>query len=100
MLQRLLKDKLTNQLSETIVNNCLFDAPIVYKKRAHPMRGIKLTFKDETGGMLWAFDKAKYIFNYKAFDSFIRIPITREQGDKIWEKFLFTFDSKYNYEDV
>ena len=100
MFRNLFKDKLSKQLSDTIVQNCLFEGPIVYKKRAHSMRGIKLTFKDETGGMLWAFDNTKYIFNYKAFDSFIRIPITRDQGDKIWEKFLFTFQNKYEYEDI
>ncbi len=30
----------------------------------------------------------------------IKIPFTQEQGDKIWEKFLITFQKKYSIEDV
>jgi hypothetical protein len=94
------KNKLQKQVSECIVKNCLFDAAVIYKKRAQAMRGIKLCFKDETKGMLWALDSNKYIFNYAAFDTFIRIPLTREQGDKVWEKFLSTFQGKYEFQDV
>jgi hypothetical protein len=94
------KNKLQKQLSKSIVKNCLFDAAIIYKKRAQAMRGIKLCFKDNTQGVMWALDSNKYIFNYGAFDTFIRIPLTRDQGDQVWAKFLSTFQGKYEYEDV
>jgi hypothetical protein len=100
MLKLIKKTSFEQTVIESIVRNCLFEKAIVCRPRAKSIRGIKLSFKDETSGMLWAIDGKKYIFNYYAFDTIIKIPISQEQGDTIWEKFLFTFQNNYTYEDV
>ena len=91
------KENLSDKIIKSVVSNCLFDKAIIYTQR---MKGIKLSFKDGTYGMLWCYNGKTYFFNYQAFDSIIKVPLTQEQGDKIWEKFLITFQKKYSIEDV
>ena len=84
-------DKLTKELAENIVKNCILADSAIYKPN-DKMSGINLSFKDESSGILCAYDKGdKYFFNFKAFDSIIKIKFTRDQGDDIWMKFMDKF---------
>lgn len=94
------KENLSDKIIKSVVSNCLFDKAIIYTQRMKGINGIKLSFKDGTYGMLWCYNGKTYFFNYQAFDSIIKVPLTQEQGDKIWEKFLTTFQKKYSIEDV
>jgi hypothetical protein len=100
MFNILSKDNLTSKITSSIVNNCLFEKAIIYTQRMKGINGIKLSFKDGSYGMLWCYNGKQYFYNYQAFDTIIKIPFTQEQGDKIWEKFLITFQKKYSIEDV
>jgi hypothetical protein len=100
MINLFKKDKFQEQVTNSLVKNCLFDKGVVFRQRGNSFRGIKLLFRDETVGMLWSIDGKKYVFNYQAFDTIIKLPINQEHGDQIWSKFLFTFQNKYDYEDV
>lgn len=94
------KDNLSDKIIKSIVNNCLFEKAIIYTQRMKGINGIKLSFKDNSYGMLWCYNGKQYFFNYQAFDTIIKVPLSQEQGDKIWEKFLVTFQKKYTIEDV
>ena len=94
------KENLSDKIIKSVVSNCLFDKAIIYTQRMKGINGIKLSFKDGTYGMLWCYNGKTYFFNYQAFDTIIKVPLTQEQGDKIWEKFLITFQKKYSIEDV
>ena len=84
-------DKLAKTIIQNIINNCILADSSIYKPNAE-MSGINLSFKDGTSGILWAYDKGdKYFFNFKAFDSIVRIDLTRDQGDEVWMKFMDKF---------
>jgi hypothetical protein len=84
-------DKLSKDLVQNIIKNCILADSSVYKPN-DKMSGINLSFKDGSSGMLWAYDKGdKYFFNFKAFDSIVKITLTRDQGDDVWMKFMDKF---------
>ena len=84
-------DKMTKELAENIIKNCILADSSIYKPN-NTMSGINLSFRDGSSGMLWAYDKGdKYIFNFKAFDTIIKIKLTRDQGDDVWMKFMDKF---------
>lgn len=84
-------DKLTKSVAQNIIKNCILADSAIYKPN-NSMSGINLSFKDGSSGILWAYDKGdKYFFNFKAFDTIIKIPLTRDQGDDVWMKFMDKF---------
>jgi hypothetical protein len=84
-------DKLAKTIIQNIIKNCILADSSIYKPNVE-MSGINLSFKDGTSGMLWAYDKGdRYFFNFQAFDSIIRIDLTRDQGDEVWMKFMDKF---------
>jgi hypothetical protein len=100
MLNIIKKEKFLNNLCDTIVRNSLFDSNTIFRQRAKGINGIKICFRDETQGMLWVLNGKTYVFNYHAFDSIIKIPLSQTQGDEIWVKFMTTFEKKFTYQDV
>jgi len=84
-------DKLAKTIVQNIINNCILADSSVYKPN-DKMSGINISFKDGTSGILWAYDKGdKYFFNFKAFDTILKIQLTRDEGDDVWIKFMDKF---------
>lgn len=101
MLNLIQNNKLIKLLSNKIVNNCIFEDNVVFRQRYRGMAGIKLTFRDGTSGILWVYKENKYIFNCEMFDTIVKIPLTTEQGDFIWDKFIkFCGPNKYESKDI
>jgi hypothetical protein len=52
--------------------------------------------------MLWAYDKGdKYFFNFKAFDTILKIQLTRDEGDDVWIKFMDKFGpNNYSIKEI
>jgi hypothetical protein len=86
---------------ENIINNCILADSSVYKPN-DKMSGINISFKDGTSGMLWAYDKGdKYFFNFKAFDTILKIQLTRDEGDDVWIKFMDKFGpNNYSIKEI
>jgi hypothetical protein len=94
-------DKLAKTIVQNIINNCILADSSVYKPN-DKMSGINISFKDGTSGILWAYDKGdKYFFNFKAFDTILKIPLTRDEGDDIWIKFMDKFGpNNYSIKEI
>lgn len=94
-------DKLAKTIVQNLINNCILADSSIYKPNGK-MSGINITFKDGTSGILWAYDKGdKYFFNFKAFDTILKIPLTRDQGDDIWIKFMDKFGpNNYSIKEI
>ena len=94
-------DKLAKTIVQNIINNCLLADSSVYKPN-DKMSGINISFKDGTSGMLWAYDKGdKYFFNFKAFDTILKIALTRDEGDDVWIKFMDKFGpNNYSIKEI
>jgi hypothetical protein len=94
-------DKLAKTIVQNLINNCILADSSVYKPN-DKMSGINISFKDGTSGILWAYDKGdKYFFNFKAFDTILKIPLTRDQGDDIWIKFMDKFGpNNYSIKEI
>jgi hypothetical protein len=94
-------DKLAKTIVQNIINNCILADSFVYKPN-DKMSGINISFKDGTSGILWAYDKGdKYFFNFKAFDTILKIPLTRDEGDDVWIKFMDKFGpNNYSIKEI
>jgi|LauGreDrversion4_2_1035121.scaffolds.fasta_scaffold1727209_1 hypothetical protein len=94
-------DKLAKTIVQNIINNCILADSSVYKPN-DKMSGINISFKDGTSGILWAYDKGdKYFFNFKAFDTILKIPLTRDEGDDVWIKFMDKFGpNNYSIKEI
>ena len=94
-------DKLAKTIVQNIINNCILADSSVYKP-TDKMSGINISFKDGTSGMLWAYDKGdKYFFNFKAFDTILKIQLTRDEGDDVWIKFMDKFGpNNYSIKEI
>jgi hypothetical protein len=94
-------DKLAKTIVQNIINNCILGDSSVYKPN-DKMSGINISFKDGTSGILWAYDKGdKYFFNFKAFDTILKIPLTRDEGDDVWIKFMDKFGpNNYSIKEI
>jgi hypothetical protein len=94
-------DKLAKTIVQNIINNCILADSSVYKPN-DKMSGINISFKDGTSGILWAYDKGdKYFFNFKAFDTILKIQLTRDEGDDVWIKFMDKFGpNNYSIKEI
>jgi hypothetical protein len=94
-------DKLAKTIVQNIINNCILADSSVYKPN-DKMSGINISFKDGTSGILWAYDKGdKYFFNFKAFDTILKIQLTRDEGDDVWIKFMDNFGpNNYSIKEI
>lgn len=95
------KNNLSHELLVNITNNYFLNDNTIYKPSLSTS-GIKLSFKDESSVMLWAYDKGnKYFINFKLFDGVYKIHLTPEQGDQIWMDFMDKFGPhKYSIVEI
>lgn len=95
------KNNLSHELLVNITNNYFLSDNTIYKPNT-AMSGIKLSFKDGSSVMLWAYDRGdKYFINFKMFDGIYKIHLTSDQGDLIWMDFMEKFGPhKYSIVEI